>query len=412
MASSKLYYFFVFVIPFLGISLLIPIPATAFFVAVFAFQLSLSLVKPQNEMVNYFFLITLSLFIWLILSHAINFVRFEYSIGELRLFFGRLSFIVIALMTYSTIRTEEDFRKILRVLSYSVLLLSGLIILFSIFHIDPFHVMTRHPRIYWGVSMPFHKTSAIPVSYGEVGIIAISVIPALMYSVRRQVGVFGSSVSVAALMLILLAIFVSQSRNAWVSVLVSMSSVLLLRREKPPGQLVRAALFLFLGATGAVSLFYFKDLFEDLIRGFVSTDIYQANVLNRLYSYEMGVQLFLNNMTMGIGSANVAKNIGLFKGEENVLHNAFIDQLAGTGLFGFIPFVLLFAIAFFQLARISKSKNQRIAVYGRILMCSLIGTVCALQFYRGFLPETLAVEYGLILSLWRLHAFDAPGERL
>ncbi len=370
------------------------------------------MVKPRQETVNLFFLISLSLFMWLSTSHAINFFRFGYSPGELRLFFGRLSFIIIALMTYSTIRTEEDFRKILRILSYSVLLLSGLIILFSVFHIDPFHVMTRHPRIYWGVSMPFHKTSAIPVSYGEVGIIAVSVIPALMYSVRRQVRVFDASASMAALLLILLAIFVSQSRNAWVSVLVSMSSVLLLRREKPPGQLVRAALFLFLGATGTVSLFYFKNVFEDVIQGFVSTDIYQANVLNRLHSYAMGIQLFLDNMAIGIGSANVAKYVGLFKGEEDVLHNAFIDQLAGTGLFGFIPFALLFIIAFFQLARILRSKDHRIANYARILMSSLIGTVCALQFYRGFLPETLAVEYGLILSLWRLHAFDVPGESL
>lgn len=411
MASSKLYYFFVFVIPFLGISFPIPVPTTAFFVAIFAFQLSLSLVKPRNEMVNYFFLITLSIFIWLILSHAINFVRFEYSIGELRLFFGRLSFIVIVMITYFTIRTVGDFQKILRVLSYSVLLLSGLIVLFSIFHIDPFHVMTRHPRIYWDISMPFQKTSAIPVSYGEVGIIAMSAIPAIMYSARRHIGVFSPSASMAALVLILLAIFVSQSRNAWVSVLACMSSVLLLQREKPSGQLVKVALLLFVGATGAVSLFLFGDFIENLIIGFISTDIYQANVLNRLYSYEMGVQLFLNNMTMGIGSANVAKNIGLFKGEENVLHNAFIDQLAGTGLFGFIPFVLLFTIAFYQLARISQSKNQGIAVYGRMLMCSLIGTVCALQFYRGFLPETLAVEYGLLLSLWRLHTTGTGGEK-
>lgn len=406
MASPTIYYFFVFVIPFLGISLPIPIPITAFFALVFACQLSLSIVTPRNKMVNHFFLITLSLFFWLSMSHAINVVRFGFSIGELRLLFGRLSFIVIVMITYRMIRTEEDFQKILRVLAYSVLLLSGLIVLFSILHIDPFHVMTRHPRVYWGISMPFQKTSAIPISYGEVGIIAISAISAILYSAHRQIAVFSPVASVGALVLILVAIFVSQSRNAWVSVFACMASGLFLLRQKPSGQLVKASLFLFVAAAAAASLFHFKHFFKNMIMGFISTGIYQANVLNRLSSFEMGIKLFLNNMTIGIGSANVATYVGLIKGREDVLHNAFIDQLAGTGLFGFIPFTLLFAVAFFHLTRIIRSGSRRMSDYGRILMSSLIGTVCALQFYRGFLPETFAVQYGLILSLWRLQITD------
>jgi len=411
MSSARLLHLFIFTIPFLGLALPIPVPLTAFFAGIFAIQLLMYMATPHGDMVNHFYFFSLFLFGWLFMSHAINTVRFEYSAGELRLLFGRLSFAIIVLITYCNVRSVENFAKILRIFSYSVLLLSGMIVLFSIFHIDPFQVMTRHPRIYWGISMPFHKTSAIPISYGEIGIIAISAIPALMYSVRQDIKVFPSGASIAALMLIVMAIFISQSRNAWLSVIVTMASVIFLYRGKYSNTLVKAILSLSLVSIMAVSLFIFGNVFKKIIEGFISIDIYQANVFNRLYSYAAGIQLFLSNMIIGIGSSNVARYVSFSKGEEDVLHNAFIDQIAGTGLFGFIPFILLFAVAFYQLMKISKSHNQLVGIYGRLLMSSFIGTVCALQFYRGFLSETLAVEYGLLLSLWKLHTTDMEGDK-
>jgi O-antigen ligase len=337
-------------------------------------------------------------------------VRFEYSAGELRLLFGRLSFAVIVFITYYSVRSLGEYAKILRIFSYSVLIVSGMIILFSVFHLDPFQVMTRHPRIYWGVSMPFHKTSAIPISYGELGIVAISAIPALLYSLRRDIRVFPPGISLVALMLIVLAVFISQSRNAWVSVAATVVSVVLLYNRKGSNQLLKVTFASSFIAAVAVSLVLFWNVFTKFIVGFISTDIYQANVFNRLHSYALGIQLFLSNIMIGSGSSNLAKHISFYKGEEDVLHNAFIDQLAGTGLFGFIPFLLLFIIAFRHLMKVSRSQNQLIAMYGRILMSSFIGTVCALQFYRGFLSETLAVEYGLLLSLWKFHITDMMGE--
>jgi O-antigen ligase len=411
MPSSRLLYLFIFIIPFLGFSLFIPVPLTAFFALIFAIQLSMYMATPRSGMVNHFTVITLLLFVWLFMSHAVNTVRFGYDSGELRLLFGRLSFAIIVFITYCSVRSIEDYAKALRIFSYSVLLLSGMIVLFSFFHLDPFHVMTRHPRIYWGITMPLQKTSAIPISYGEMGIIAISAVPALMYSVRNDIKVFSSAASMAALMLIALAVFISQSRNAWVSVIAAAVSLILLYKEKSPHGLLKVMVSLSLIVTSVVSLFLFGNVFQKFITGFISTDIYRANVFNRLYSYELGMQLFLSNAAIGIGSSNVAKYISLYKGEEDVLHNAYIDQIAGTGLFGFIPFLLLFVIAFYHLIKISKSENHRIAIYGRILLSSFIGTVCALQFYRGFLSETLAVEYGLLLSLWRFHSTDMKGEK-
>jgi O-antigen ligase len=411
MSSARLLYIFIFAIPFLGFSLPVPVPLTAIFTAIFAIQLLMYIASPNDGMMNHFYFFSLFLLVWLCISHVINTVRFGYSPGELRLLFGRMSFAIIVFITYCNVRSVEDYAKILRIFSYSVLLLSGMIVLFSIFDLDPFHVMTRHPRIYWGISMPFHKTSAIPISYGELGIIAISAIPALLYSLRKDIRVFPPGVSIWALMLIVLAIFISQSRNAWVSVIATVASVFLLYKGNYSKQLFKVTLSLSLILTIAVSIFLFGNVFTKFIEGFISTDIYRANVFNRLNSYTMGMQLFLSNMMIGIGSSNVAKYISFYKGEEDVLHNAFIDQIAGTGLFGFIPFILLFAVAFYQLMKISKSENQIIAIYGRLLMSSFIGTVCALQFYRGFLSETLAVEYGLLLSLWKLHTTNMKEEK-
>jgi O-antigen ligase len=195
-----------------------------------------------------------------------------------------------------------------------------------------------------------------------------------------------------------------------VSVAATVVSVVLLYNSKGSNQLLKLTVASSFIAAIAVSLVLFWNLFTKFIDGFISTDIYQANVFNRLNSYTMGIQLFFSNIIIGAGSSNLAKHVSFYKGEEDVLHNAFIDQMAGTGLFGFIPFILLFGFAFWYLVKISKSRNQLIAMYGRILMSSFIGTVCALQFYRGFLSETLAVEYGLLLSLWKFHITDMMGE--
>jgi len=163
-----------------------------------------------------------------------------------------------------------------------------------------------------------------------------------------------------------------------------------------------------------LSAFLLHDVISEFINGFVSSGVYRENVFNRLMSFRIGMELFLNNSLLGVGNSNIEKFTSVLHKHniEIVMHNAFIDQLAGTGLAGFVPFLLIFIAAFFQLLKISRSENAQISIYGRLLLSSFIGSMCALQFYRGFFSEMLAVDLGLVMSLWDRYRYDICSTQL
>jgi len=45
-------------------------------------------------------------------------------------------------------------------------------------------------------------------------------------------------------------------------------------------------------------------------------------------------------------------------------------------------------------------------------LSSFVGSMCALQFYRGFFSEMLAVELGLVMSLWDRYRYDICSTQL
>jgi hypothetical protein len=412
---SRLFYIFVFAIPFLRLATShIPVPVTTVFVALFAAKLALNMVQNNDEYLDGFRFTYLFLFVWIALAHSVNTVRLGFTFDEIRLLAGRVSFAILVFMTYYVTRSFQDFNKVQRIVSYSVLLLSSLIIIFSIFHFDPFGVMTRHPRTYWGMSMPFNKTSAVPMSYGEFAIIVVSALPALTYSLNKNVNIVSIKFAAPSIIVILLAAFITQSRNTWLSVAVTFMSLFFLSQSKGHRSFMKVNAVLGGLSLITLSAFLFHDITVEFINGFVSSGVYRENVLNRLGSYRIGVELFLNNALIGVGNSNIEKFTGILHNQniEIVMHNAFVDQLAGTGLVGFTPFLLIFAVAFYQLLKISRSENAQISMYGRLLLSSFVGSMCALQFYRGFFSEMLAVELGLVMSLWDRYRYDICSTQL
>ena len=262
--------------------------------------------------------------------------------------------------------------------------------------------------------MPFNKTSAVPMSYGEFAIIIVSALPALFYSLNRNVDIVSRKFAALSLIVILLAAFITQSRNTWLSVSVTFISLFFLTKSMGHRSFIKVNAVLIGLSLITLTAFLFQDSTIKFINGFVSSGVYRENVLNRLGSFRIGVELFMNNFLTGVGNSNIEKFTGILHNQkiEIVMHNAFIDQLAGTGLAGFIPFLLIFIVAFFQILKISLSENAEISIYGRMLLSSLLGSVCALQFYRGFFSEMLAVDLGLVMSLWDRYRYDICSTQL
>jgi O-antigen ligase len=379
---------------------------TAAFVIMFSVILLARVAINEGEYWDNARFLYIYVFLWLIIAHIVNALRFGLGFGELRLLFGRISFGVITFTTYYLVRNLHDYCKILRIFCYSVLVFSVIIVLASLLNIDPFGVMTKNPRVYWGKSMIFNKTTFLVISDGELGIIFVSAIPILIYSINRSVKLLSTRFAAFSMGLILFATFITQSRNVWLTVTTTLVALFSLQMAKISPKYLKACVVLTVVSCTVVVTFLFRDVLVLVIEGFTGTGVLRENVFNRFEFYIIGLRLFLNNMVLGVGSSNIMHYTGIHRTKEVVLHNAFVDQMAGTGLVGFIPFLLLFLLAFFQLFKALRSSDTDIAMYARLLLASMAGSFCALQFYRGFFPETLAVELGLVMALWDFYRYD------
>jgi O-antigen ligase len=85
-----------------------------------------------------------------------------------------------------------------------------------------------------------------------------------------------------------------------------------------------------------------------------------------------------------------------------VIHNGYLEQLASTGLLGFIPFMGLLFLSFLVLLRLSHTGSSEWRLLALCLAGSFLANMSVLLAYKGFFSETFAIEYGLMLSLVEL----------
>ena len=93
-----------------------------------------------------------------------------------------------------------------------------------------------------------------------------------------------------------------------------------------------------------------------------------------------------------------------YLGIEAGIHNYFIYQLVSRGIFGFLPSVLTFLILILALIEMIYFAESQIRLISTCLLASLIGGIIELNFYRGFFPELLAIEYGIVFGLYRIYS--------
>jgi hypothetical protein len=347
------------------------------------------------------------LFGWLWLADLLNLGRIA-TWQEFRHVAGRLVVLIIILTTYQMVRDRRRYLRVLNLLMISVAALAAFTIFCAVFNFDPFGLMPRNPRTFWGVSMHFRRTSGFQMSYGEYGIILNSVLPLFLVSAWQKDFLLKRPWAVAALLLLLLGLFVSQSRNSWVAtfmVLLFFACVLALRSQDLFLQLmvISGAVLLAL-----IAIVWHSEYFAWFFQGLLGDR--PLTFYRRLEIDRLTLNLFWHNWFLGVGHEAVTDEIEQRIGVGVVVHNGYLDQMASTGLFGFIPFLALLLLCFGSLLQMARKGSPFWRLYALCLAGSFLANISLLQGYKGFFCETFAIEYGLVLSLVELNATDRQNE--
>jgi O-antigen ligase len=327
----------------------------------------------------------LLLYLLLLLSDAVCMLKFG-SAPQAPYLAGRAAMAVIFLAGMALYPDTGTLQRLIRILCWSGFALSVITIL------QGFGVLTgafvHAPRLFFGVRLPFYKATGFDMSDGEFGIMAV---PVFLYCLLQHYGPSGIPPMKGRTLIALttgLALLVTQSRSTWLGLALSLTAMTALLPKGRHGRLVVGMAYL-LGFT-----LLFTNVYGIIVEGLVSKGIYSENVYNRFRSYRGSLEFFLDSPLTGVGHGNATH---VEKGQQVLIHNQLLDQLASAGLIGFLPLAGLYAtfflFAFKAFRRATDPGTRGLVVW---LTLSMLHASVELMLYRGFYSEHLPVYFALL----------------
>jgi O-antigen ligase len=395
---ESLYNFFVLSHPFFPSPKFSLLPPEAVFAAIFGIYLLCRLPFRRARQSYPAQRTFIYLFVWLWAADLFSLIHIH-SYDELRHVLGRMIFFIFIVMTYYTVTSPQKFLGTYRWLMRAVVLLAGFTAFCGFTNFDPFDLMSKNARSFWGVSTGIRRTQGVPISYGEYGVILNSILPVFIVSFwKRDFFIASRKWASIGLCILILGLFVSQSRNAWLATFMVFSFFSAYWVSKSPDPAFKG--FAITGVLTFTMLMFlaFSDYFYFLYEGFVISP-HSSTFYNRLLSDQIAFGLFLDNPFFGVGHASITQAIASVRGIDVVVHNGYMDQLAATGLFGFIPFISVVCLTIRNLMRMARTGPLFWRPWALCLTASFIANMSLLMGYKGFFSETFAIEYGLALSL-------------
>ncbi|KMQ51117.1 hypothetical protein CHISP_2040 [Chitinispirillum alkaliphilum] len=149
-----------------------------------------------------------------------------------------------------------------------------------------------------------------------------------------------------------------------------------------------------------------KQNFSGMLQGEID-----ASNLGRLFVWYTGLQAFLHNPVLGVGSGNFFDFITVFYGTSNIYrfvhaHNVSIILLSELGLIGFLSFFLIISMAVFSLIKYLRTPGRSEEGFG--LLIGFIVMVC-LSFFDAipYFPSTQLWGVWFISVLCKM-AYNKP----
>lgn len=320
---------------------------------------------------------------------------------------GRIGFLLVLLSAAAVSKDAAAAKDIIRGMTYGVGVMGFLTLVHAMQIVNlPFGASLAPGRTFGPVQMPLPRTMGIDVSPGKVGILgAIAVSTVLLSSAGTNRIIEGFWPRVVLSVLAAAAVVITQTRGAYLAVLaaVGFSTYLLIERSRERswfassfGSGLVIVLYCFLLVLGNLT---FPTLAPDAILNVGGTHTAE-NVFVRAESNAMGWKLLSRSPLLGIGHGNFI----YLSFTEAGIHNHFWDQFVSAGLLGGIPYLLFHVLVLRKALMLAGQEQGALRVVSRVVCASVLAAYLGYQSFAGYFTSSLAILYGLILSLWR----DAP----
>ncbi len=328
-------------------------------------------------------------FILIILTDAASYLYH----GNPRDFPYIISSSLLLVIFIAVCRTKADTIYMIPKMIFNSAVIVGLLTMASGFRFITFGHETLQGRAYFGARLPFRKSTGLPMSDGEFGILMI---PAVIFGIMlmaRKAPSFGIKYPVAKTMIIMMAIIICQSRSGYMALIFAMCAAFILYYSKYYrffAYVFGTCVFIYLNFAGVISW---------IITGFISTGVLASNAENRGNSFIYALNVGSENPFFGVGHASA---IFVRKGGQVVIHNHFFEQFTANGVIAFIASTaLVFGLigrAFWR-AMYRRSPDPELRFMQAWCTAALIGMATEMALYRGAYTEYLPIFIGVFCLL-------------
>lgn len=238
----------------------------------------------------------------------------------------------------------------------------------------------------FGSELFYYRNTGLLVGFGDIAILMAFVTPYVTYTlIHNRQSALVKFFALLSLILIVSAAIASQSRNVWLSVLVSVSAFWVL----PLFTRVTSGKIAFYMSIPLILVIFFNPIKAYLTEMYeMATNVRSATVDSRFLMYAVGWNTYQNSPLLGVGP-------GGFRFLDTSMHNMYLVALLRAGIGG-IP---LFAFFLVVLLRLMKHIRENVTI--RLSLSGYLGLLFAGFFYPGitYASPIVWVTLGVIASV-------------
>ncbi|MGI9272588.1 MAG: O-antigen ligase family protein [Woeseiaceae bacterium] len=256
----------------------------------------------------------------------------------------------------------------------------------------------------YGVAIPFFKNTGVPRSYGEFGVL-MSIAWAYWLVHFRQMPI---STRVITGILLVTAIFISQSRSTYLAILVISGACAVNWLVRNTSDKARKTAFKLM-LVGAILLPALLELVLaspigriGFVEAMIGQETFEENVLTRFLIISSALDALLEggaSALFGISHAVWDANFEVIGQRPIALHNHFLSNLVFYGLIG--GTLSLFAFFLYPFLGVLRRQIQFRDRTSLVALLALFGGIVNLHFYEGFFSLILALELALLWCVGR-----------
>lgn len=254
----------------------------------------------------------------------------------------------------------------------------------------------------------------------EFGLVMTMLLALCLLNLQRQRDAFKRALALAATAAAALGVLLSLTRAAWLAVIVALAWIFW-KDPRTRGLLVRGAVAGVFAGILALTFFVRTDVFEQRL-----TEL--SPIYNRIALWSTAGNMIVHNPVFGVGFGHRTFNdnkreylvsvgpsaMGEYALEPGVPHNEFLHVLAMTGIMGFVPYFMVWLLAW-KLTRACASSVERhgplraeLATYVQaMILIVLVGGMFAELWTFRYLLSLVLFMVGVLASQ-RVMSDDAP----